>query len=374
MKAKVIKQNVGNDISKDDFKVCFYQLLETQNKRIKGTRTFKNTLTGFTKFLKWVEKSRAKDVEVRITLEATGVYYEQLVYFLNDNSDYYVSVVLPNMSKAYFKSLNVKSKTDAIDAKVLGQMGLERDLNKWSPATSNLRILKQLTRDRSSLVEQKTVIANRLHALNHSYQPHKTAVKHLNQQASLVKKQIKESEKQIVELIKADDVLNEKVENICSIKGLSITTVACVIAETGGFELFTSRGQLISYAGYDIVQNESGSSIKGPTRISKRGNKHIRRALHFPAIVAVKYNPELKRIYDRIFEKCFIKMKAYVPIQRKLLVLIYTLYKKNEKYDSTINNPKEDEKEDQNSDQKNDNTKELEEKDCRQDVMPAYCG
>ena len=249
VKPQVIKQNVGNDISKDDFKVCFYQLFDNQTNRIKGTKTFKNTLAGFASFLKWVEKQRVKDVPVRITLEATGVYYEQLVHYLKDNSDYYISVILPNMSKAYFRSLNVKSKTDKIDAKILGLMGLERDLKQWSPASDNIRSLKQLTRDRVSLLDQKTAISNRLHALKYSYQPHKSVVSRLKQQVKLLDEQIKEVEKQIKELIKNDDVLAKKVENICSLKGLGITTAASIIAETGGFELFTSRGQLISYAG-----------------------------------------------------------------------------------------------------------------------------
>lgn len=364
MKTSVIKQNVGNDISKDDFKVCFYQLFTDQNRRIKGSKTFKNTLCGFAAFQKWVEKNRVKNVEVRITLEATGVYYEQLVHYLKDHSDYYISVVLPNMSKAYFRSLNAKSKTDRIDAKYLGLMGLERDLGSWAPASDNLRPLKQLTRDRVSLLEQKTASKNRLHALNHSYQPEKSVIKRLNQHIKFLVKQIREVEKQIKGVVEKDDVLKEKVAKICTVKGLGITTVASIIAETNGFELFTSRGQLISYSGYDIVQKESGSSIKGKTRISKKGNKYIRRALHFPALVVVKYDPEFKQLFDRLFERSFIKMKAYVGVQRKLLILIYTLYKKDEAY---IQNYKDLE---QNSDM----TKEEEIKSCRQDTMPAYCG
>ena len=86
---KVIKQNVGVDISKDDFKVCFYHLDSNSKKFIKGTRTFKNTLAGFVAFMKWVEKKRIAELVVRITIEATGVYYENLAHFLNDN-DYWI--------------------------------------------------------------------------------------------------------------------------------------------------------------------------------------------------------------------------------------------------------------------------------------------
>lgn len=351
MKPCVIKQNVGNDISKDDFKVCFYQLFSDQKRRIKGSKTFKNTLSGFSAFIKWVEKNRVKDVEVRLTIEATGVYYEQLVHYLHDHSDYYISVVLPNMSKAYFRSLNLKSKTDKIDAKHLGLMGLERDLDSWSPASPNLHSLKQLTRDRVSLLEQKTASINRLHAVKHSYHGEKSVIRRLNQQIKFLEKQIKEVEKGIRNLIKKDEVLEAKVEKICTVKGLGITTVASIIAETNGFELFTSRGQLISYSGYDIVQKESGSSVKGKTRISKKGNKHIRRALHFPALVVVKHDQEFKQLFERLIERSHIKMKAYVGVQRKLLILIYTLYKKDEAYIPNYKDLKKIENQGQNMDE-----------------------
>ena len=336
MKRQVIKQNVGADLSKDDFKVAFYQQFidEKMNsgRRIKSTKAFKNTLVGFKKFVDWIEKHRDSNVEVRITMEATGVYYEQLVHYLNDNQSYHLSVVLPNKTKSYFKSLNLKSKTDKIDAKALGQMGLERDLEKWSPLSNKMLLLKQLTRSRSSLLDQKTAASNRLHALKHSYQPHKDVVKRMNQLLKFLNKQIKEVEQSIKGQIQQDPSLRERVENVCTVSGLGVITVAIVIAETGGFELFTSRGQLISFAGYDIVENESGTSIKSKTRISKKGNKHIRKAMHYPALTAVRHEANFKRIYERIFDKTKIKMKGYVAVQRKLLILIYTLFKKNEPY------------------------------------------
>ncbi len=329
---KVIKQNVGIDASKDDFKVVFYRLEQTGHKAINGSKGFANTLAGFASLMKWIEKKRVADLEVRITIEATGVYHENLVHFLNDNG-YYVSVILANQSKAYAKSLNLKTKTDEADAKMLGQMGIERDLFQWQPASTNMRILKQLTRDRVALLKEKTALGNKLHALNASFEPHKKVIKRLNQRLKLISKQLKEVEKEIAQTVKEDEVLQERVDNICKAKGLGITTVATVIAETNGFNLFTSRGQLISYSGYDVTQKESGTSIKGKPRISKKGNSHIRRALHFPAITIVKHELHFKHLFERVYERSGIKMKGYVAVQRKMLILIYTLFKNNVPYD-----------------------------------------
>jgi len=92
------------------------------------------------------------------------------------------------------------------------------------------------------------------------------------------------------------------------------------------------------------VQRESGTSIKGKTRISKKGNRYIRNALYFPAMVACRFNPTLKEIYTRINQQKPSKMIGQVAIQRKLLILIYTLWKNNtefiEAYKESSPNPK----------------------------------
>jgi len=329
---KIIKQNVGIDISKDDFKVSFWQLKSDQSTRIKGTRTFKNILSDFEALIRWMTKKAFSDVSIQVTVEATGVYHESLVHFLHDR-DYRVNVVLPNMSKAYAKSLNLKTKTDKVDANMLGQMGIERDLRQWQPKTANMHSLKQLTRDRVQLLDEKTATSNRLHALKHSYQPNKAVMKRMKKRIKLLDSQLKEVEAQVVELVQADEKLSLIMDNICKVKGLGIITVATILAETNGFELFTSREQVVSYAGYDVVQRESGASVKGKTRISKKGNSFIRRALYFPALSVVQHEPPFKQMFLRIIKRNSIKMVAYVAVQRKLLLLIYALVKKQQPYD-----------------------------------------
>lgn len=355
MKVKVLKQNIGIDVSKDDFKANFQQMLDTQKSRIKGSRTFKNTSKGFLVFKTWIEKHRVAGVEVRFTLEATGVYHECLAYFLHQ-SNYYVSIILANTSKAFAKSLNIKTKTDQVDAKLLAQMGLERDLDRWQPLSSKIRILKQLTRERVALLEEKLALENRLHALNYSFESNRNEIKRIKQRISWTKKQIKQVELQVEQLAAADSDLKERIDNICLVKGLGLITVVTIIAETNGFELFNNKAQVVSFAGYDVVQRSSGSSIRGKTRISKKGNRFIRRALYFPALTVIKYEDVFKQLYNRVFERSGIKMKAAVAVQRKLLVLIYTLFTKNEAYDPKFSELKE------------------QEESCRQDTMPAYPG
>ena len=368
---QILKQNVGVDISKDDFKVCFYCLELTssgqQAKVIKGTRTFKNTMKDFVAFMNWMMKKaksdKVADAKVCITVEATGVYHEDLVHFLNDQG-FYVSVVLANQSKAYAKSLNLKTKTDAVDAKMLGQMGLERNLKQWQPMSPKLRTLKQLCRERLNLLNEKTALSNRLHALDHSYEGNKDIRKRLQQRLKLLTKQLKAIEAQLKQLIQRDEKLKELVKRIGKIKGLGIIAIATTLAETDAFELFTCRGQVLSYAGYDIVQRQSGSSVNGKTRISKKGNKHIRRVLHFPALVAVKHEASCSQLFERVLDRTGIKMKAYVAVQRKLLLLIYALVKNGQEYDPNFEANKNKKQELSHKSDKN----------CRQELTPAYAG
>lgn len=331
-KNNITKQNIGIDISKNDFAACFSQLREDGTIRIVGSRKFKNTLTGISKFIEWVEKKGINELEVLFTMEATGVYYEELAHFLEDN-DFYVSVILPNKTKAFMQSYNIKTKNDAVDAKLLGRMGLERNLKKWRPLSPNMRALKKLCRERVMLQNEKTAVCNRLHAENNSHQSHFDIVERCQNRINFIKGQIKMIEKQVKSIIKEDEILSKKVDLVCRIKGIGITTATTIIAETDGFNLINSRSQLISYAGYDVIQNQSGSSVNGKTKISKKGNKYIRRALHFPALGAVRREPIFKALYQRVFDRTKIKMKGYVAVQRKLLVMIYAIFKNDLVFD-----------------------------------------
>ena len=328
-----VKQSVGIDVSKDELAVCFSNMEAGQRICIRSTKTFTNNKTGFKKLQSWARSWRKDDsVPFSLVMEATGVYYEEVAYYLKDQG-WHVCVLLPNKTKAFAKSLDYKSKTDAIDAKILAQMALERNLPAWEPISPDMLIIKRLCRERIALQANKTAVKNQLHAKEHAHETDKGS---LNRSKNLIKfldKQIGQVEKEIEAAVIKDPVLKDKMEKICTIKGVGIITAATVVAETNGFALFENKAQLVCYAGYDVVENSSGTTLRGKTRISKKGNSYLRRAMHFPALVAVKHVPEMKALYERVFDRTKIKMKGCVAVQRKLLVLIYTLFKRGVAYD-----------------------------------------
>jgi transposase len=339
---KMAKQSLGIDVSKDTFDVCLSRIDSGQRITIQGTTKFSNTPSGWKALLVWIKRFRKDEsIPFAIVVEATGVYYESLAYYLRD-AGLSLSVVLPNKSRHFAKSLNIKTKTDLVDAKILAQMGLERNLGIWQGASPIILKLKRLCRERQSLQKQKGVISNQLHAHLYAYHTDKSIIKRREQLIALIDKQVESIDKEVKDVLDTDLELKGKIENVCTIKGVALLTAVTVVAEADGFILIDNKGQLVSYSGYDVVECTSGTSIKRKTRISKKGNAHIRYALYFPAHSAAIHDPKMKALYNRILEKNpKVKMIGSVAVQRKLLVLIYTLFKNNQPFDDKYEEKKQ---------------------------------
>jgi transposase len=265
-------------------------------------------------------------------MEATGVYYESLAHHLFKLKKT-VHVSLPNTTKHYFSSLNIKTKTDAIDAKWLSQFGVERNHKMWIPPSPIIIELRNLTRYYVQLQEQRTALGNIKHSKECSHEVQRFILQSNKSLITQIDRQIAKCKLEIEQLISSDKHMNEKVQKLLTIKGVGLMTIATILAETLCFERFQNIKQLTSFAGYDVVQRESGTSIKGKTRISKKGNRYIRNALYFPAMVCCRYNPKMKETYTRINMKKSSKMIGQVAIQRKLLALIFTIWKNDTVFD-----------------------------------------
>ncbi|MBE9211100.1 IS110 family transposase [Nostoc sp. LEGE 06077] len=335
--ATLLRYCVGIDVSKDNLQVCV-SLIDTNGKvTIKGSGKINNKTTAFESFLTWVDKHcKDKSLPVRFVMESTGVYHEQLAWYLFQK-DLAVSVVLPNKAKHYLKSIGNKSKNDSIDARGLAQMGLEQNLKLWKPLSKNIYQLRMLTRHYQTLQELKNQSENQQHAILHSQVIDKFTLKHLEKLIRLYDQQIDETKQQIAKLIEKDTILKPKIEQLCQIKGLGLLSVATIIAETNGFTGFENIRQLVSFSGYDVVENQSGNRV-GKTRISKKGSSRIRRILHLPAFNAVRFGePSCQALFERVFERTQIKMKGYVAVQKKLLTKCYAIWKNDTQYDPNYN-------------------------------------
>ncbi|MBC8375169.1 MAG: IS110 family transposase [FCB group bacterium] len=326
-----IKQVIGIDISMDTF-ICRVGIITAdQRTKVGSHQVFNNNNTGVRRFYKFALSQQIQDIPQYFLMEATGVYYETLAYFLKSQGAH-VIVVLPNKAKHFAKTLTIKSKTDPIDAHMLTQMGLEKRLSEWEPPSELMKELKLLTREHLSLKELRTDAKNRIHAKTHSFKPGKDTIKRLKQQITLYERHIKQVEICINTLLKRDQQTWDKIENILTVNGIGLMTIAKVLAETNAFALIRNGKQLTSYAGLDVVLRESGKH-RGKTIISKKGNRHLRMSVYMPAISAIKSNPQMKTYYDRMLERGKPKKAGVVAVARKLLLLIYYLWLNETPYD-----------------------------------------
>jgi transposase len=335
----MVKYSLGIDMSFKSFHVCLSAIQSDQEVKAKASTSFSNNEEGFKLLEKWIARHcKQTALPLVIVMEATGVYYEKCALYLH-KAAYHVSVVLPNKAKKYLASIGHKTKNDKIDAKGLARMGAERKLDKWQPLDDFFYTLRSYTRQHESLQETKTIINNQKHAVENQSHPNALVEVQLVKLIDTIDEQLKQLSKAIDAHIKSNKEVSQKVKGICNIKGVGTLTVAVVIAETNGFALFKNIPQLVSYSGYDVVENQSGKHV-GKTKISKHGNGHIRRALHMPALHAGNWEGSVfQSLHQRVVERTTIKMKGYVAVQKKLLVTIYTLWTKNEAFDKnhTIN-------------------------------------
>jgi transposase len=328
----VIKQSVGIDCSKDELVCCLSMLQQDLTIKNVSQQTFKNDQKGFKSLLKWSEKTFLQNLEHLFVVEATGVYHEKLAYFIEENG-LQISVVLPSKISHYRKSMNLKTDNDKTAAIGIAEFGLVKKLESWKKPEPILRTFRQLLRERAQLQSMLIEVKSMQHAHTTGVIYSEKTTKRFKKQCEFYKSQVKDVEQEIEELLESNPEIKAKVKTICTINGVGQLTVLTIAGETDGFNLIRNKRQLVSYAGLDVVDKSSGTSVRGKSRISKRGNKWIRRALYFPALTAVKHSPAFKSDYARIVKNTAIKMKGVVAIERKLLILIYTLWKSEEAYD-----------------------------------------
>lgn len=329
---KVVKQVAGIDVAQKELVVTLGRMLDDFSIELFSYKVFKNNDSGVKLLVDWVNKLTDYEVPVRYVMEATGVYHQKLAYYLVDNGCE-ISIVLPNKISNYIRTLELKTITDKSCSQAIAQFGLERKLDKWAKPKSIYKELQQLTRERDQIVQERSVIKNQIHAEKTESEPNQKSLERMQARIRFLNSQEKEIKADITDIVNKDPDLKQVINNITTIPGVGELTAVIVLAETNGFELIRNKSQLSSYAGLDVKEKQSGTSVKGKPRISKKGNRNLRKSMHLPSLTAVKWDENFKNIYTRLISKNGIKMKALVAVQRKILELIYILFKNETVYD-----------------------------------------
>ena len=329
---KILRRVVGVDVAKNKLDCSYGVIYDDITTEILNYEQFDNTTAGYKALVSFAKIAFKSTSNIRYVMEATGVYHETLAYYLsNKNLD--LSVVLPTKTKHFGQTLLIKTVTDKSASQTIALYGLTQTLAPWiKPAPVYQRLL-QLTRERSQNIEMRTQAKNMLHAESHQAIPDPNCIKRQQKLIAHFDKIEIEIEGEIIKLVDAHAELKEATELLITIPGIKMITATSILAETKGFKNIINKKQLVSYAGLDVVEKQSGTSVKGISKISKRGNKYLRAALYFPSLTSKKCNKLHKNLFERVHTKTGIKMKGVVAVQRKLLELAYTIVKNKTPFD-----------------------------------------
>ncbi|MEM6878341.1 MAG: transposase, partial [Bacteroidota bacterium] len=237
---QVICFSIGVDISKDFFHAVIMRVYANRKGEAVASRKFKNSLTGFKAFVKWIDRKTTDARLVHIGMEATGRYHEGLAYYMLEHP-YRQSVVLPNKIKSFSRSLNEYSKNDALDASLIARYVAMHVPSPWQPLSPLMRQLRELSRERQSLVNMRTMAKNRSHALNSGHRPLRDTVKRLRKQIQFYDGQISQIEKEMDALSQQDEALLRSHDLLVSVPYIGSVTAYTILAETDGFVLFENR-------------------------------------------------------------------------------------------------------------------------------------
>src|SRR5207244_2960031 len=134
-------------------------------------------------------------------------------------------------------------------------------------------------------------------------------------------------------LVQADDAMRRRFELLISMPGIAAISALQLLGELAPLSEQMSVRQWVAHSGLDPAHEVSGSSVHRPARISRAGNRHLRRALYMPALVAVRRDPHLKAFYELLQSRHKAKLQALIAVARKLLHAIYGIFRSHTPYD-----------------------------------------
>jgi len=290
---------------------------------------FANRASGHKALIGWLGKRKAP---VRVSLEATGIYSLDLALALDAADGIEVAVLNPKMVNRFAQTLR-RSKTDSADAQVLAEYSQRMPFMAWQPPSLNGLRLRATGRHIAALVAQHTREQNRLHAVAGSRAAPTCVLQDLKRSLASLLKRIVKMRRAARELIRADADIEQRFRLLTSIPGIAETSAVQILGELVLLAPDLTVRQWVAHSGLDPVHQDSGASVHKRSRISRAGNRHLRRALYMPALSAVRWDPHMKAFYEALQARHKTKLQAILAAARKLLHAIYGIFKTKTSYD-----------------------------------------
>lgn len=309
---KMSNSSIGIDVSKDSLDA--HRLPDGAAKR------FTNDTTGHKALIRWI---KATPID-RIVFEATGRYAHDMEQALVSAGMPTVKVN-PRQARRFAEALGTLAKTDAVDAAMLARMGKALELTPPPPQSKNILLLKDLLLARRALIKDLTAAKNRQKI---TLLP--LIEKMIDRRIKQVEADIATIDAEIAKRIAEDAELAKRAAILVSVPGVGELTAAILLIEMPELGAIDAK-QAASLAGLAPMTQASGT-WKGKDHI-RGGRAILRQALYMPALVAARFNPNLKEFYRRLTDAGKAPKIAITAVMRKLVIFANALLSKGRKWD-----------------------------------------
>lgn len=310
----MIEVTIGIDISKDHLDA--HRLPGDEKKR------FDNTAAGHKALVGWIGA-----VPARVVYEPTGPYHRKLEIQLAAAGMPIVKVN-PRQAKRFAQAIGQLAKTDPLDAAMLARMGALLSLAPRPVPGARLNDLKDLHLARQALIKDRTAARNRAKSI------HLALLKRQNEaRCKQIDQQLDALDKAIRALIDTDPALSARFAILVSIPGIAALTAAMLITQMPELGSLDEK-QAAALAGLAPITRQSGQ-WKGKSFVHG-GRKQVRQALYMPALVAMRFNADMKVKYNQLIAAGKAPKQAITALMRKLIILANALLKQNRNWHEKI--------------------------------------
>ena len=319
--------HAGIEVSADELIVALCRAGQRQ-----PLKTFPNTPEGHRAVARYLARKKRL---VRACMESTGVYGLDLALLLAKRPGIQVMVANPRAVRHFAQAMMERNKSDRVDAGVLREFAARMPFEPWQPPSRTGLHLCALARRLEAITELCAAEKNRLHAVQAAEALPEIVRQDVRRSIRFHERAAQRLTAQALKLIATDDHLQLRYTLLDTIPGIAETSAIQILGQLVMVSSHLDVRQWVAYAGLDPRQYSSGTSVHKKVRISKAGNKHLRRALYMPALVAVQHDPHLGAFYEHLMARGKLKMQALVAVERKLLHAIFGMFKHQLPYDGT---------------------------------------
>lgn len=320
---------VGIDVAKLSFDAS---IIDSEEKEIAYAH-FKNDNKGVLSLLKWIKSHKISLSETLFCAEATGCYISNIA--LNSvNKKFNLAIACALSIK---RSLGItRGKNDKIDALRIAKYSMHNQgiLSLYEPEEQTITELKTWFILRENRVKEKVSLSNILSALieERNLKHNEKQIKYVQKELNRVSSSIKEIEKSMKELIESNEMVKKNYELLNSVIGVGFVTATVMITSTANFTLFTDPRKYACYCGVAPFPHESGTSIRGKTKVSKLANIKIKTHISAAAKTAKTYDPQIKNYYNRKIKENKNKSSVLNAVKNKVIARCFAVVMRGKPY------------------------------------------